>query len=449
MSIRQLKQIGWLSCGWVCLAWTACAWAQTPLGLEQVLESASANLEVSISRSTLEAARADITSADRNPFPVLSARTSSLDLQNGLGGGNVWRDKRIDKGLGLDITQERGNKRELRTRSAQSSARAAEQDLAQTRRQQMWLASMAYYDWLAQIERLGHVSALAQASRQQAQTALRRQQAGDVSVQDRLRFEIEARRSESDVPTVQASLRLAELSLRQVTRLEPPAQGWSPVQGWPEARADWLDASPWAGRLSLAVDQRPDVVAAQERVDAARQVLDLALAQKKSDITWGGSVDHYPGTSNRLLELRMQMPLQWSYQYQGEIARAQAQVTQSEDLLAQARLQARTELDGLYQSFVAARERWHAHRDDILPQARQVQEQAEVAYQKGGLSLTDLLDARRTFHNTWLEALAARQAHANAWAGLVLNTETELQARRLLTQIAEAAPIRNRIESTR
>ncbi len=443
-----MGRLAWACAGawaffWAGVAGPGAAWAQTPLGLEQVLDSASANLEVSISRSLLEAARADITSADRNPFPVLSARTSSLDLQNGLGGGNVWRDKRIDKGLGLDITQERGNKRELRTRSAQSSARAAEQDLAQTRRQQLWLASMAYYDWLAQIERLRHVTALAQASRQQAQTALKRQQAGDVSVQDRLRFEIEARRSESEVPSVAAGLLRAQGALRQVTRLEAPAQGWSPVQGWPEARAEWLDAAPWAARLSMAVDQRPDVVAAQERVEAARQALELALAQKKSDITWGGSVDHYPGTSARLLELRLQMPLQWNYQYQGEIAKAQAQLMQSEDQLAQARLQARTELDGLYQGFVAARVRWHAHRDDILPQARQVLAQAEAAYQKGGLSLTDLLDARRTFHSTWLDALAARQTHANALAGLVLNTETEMQARRVLVQIADAAPNQN------
>lgn len=436
MSIRQLTRFGWRVGGWACLAVPVWAWSQTPLGLQQVLESASANLEVNISRSALEAARADITSADRSPFPVLSARTSSIDLQNGLGGGNTWRDKRIDKGLGLDITQERGNKRELRTRSAQSSARAAEQDLVQTQRQQMGLASMAYFEWLAQSERLIHVSALAQASRQQAHVAMRRQQAGDVSLQDRLRFEIEARRAESEVPAAQADLRLAELALRQLTRLVPPAQGWRPAQGWPEAGPEWRDSGAWTQKLNQAIDARPSVVAAQERVEATRQALELALAQKKADITWGGSFDHYPGTSNRLMELRMQMPLQWNYNYQGEIARAQAQLVQSQDVLEQARLQARTELSGLYQSLLAADTRWRAHRDDILPQAKQVLEQAETAYQKGGLSLTDLLDARRTYHNTWLEALSARLGLAKALAVLLLNTETEAQARRQLTQAA-------------
>ena len=107
--------------GRVCIRWALCglplgAFGQTPLGLEQVLGLAGANLEVHISQGQLDAARADIVSADRAPLPVLSARTSSIDLQNGIGAGNAWRDKRIDKGVGLDLTYERGNKRELRTR---------------------------------------------------------------------------------------------------------------------------------------------------------------------------------------------------------------------------------------------------------------------------------------------------------------------------------------------
>ena len=107
MSIRQLRLTHLrLACaGLLVLPWAA--WAQSPLGLGQVLDAASANLEVNISQRNLEAARSDILSADHAPLPVLSARASSIDLQNGIGGGNVWRDKKIDKGLGLDYTYER------------------------------------------------------------------------------------------------------------------------------------------------------------------------------------------------------------------------------------------------------------------------------------------------------------------------------------------------------
>ena len=439
MSIRQLRLTHLrLACaGLLVLPWAA--WAQSPLGLGQVLDAASANLEVNISQRNLEAARSDILSADHAPLPVLSARASSIDLQNGIGGGNVWRDKKIDKGLGLDYTYERGNKRELRTRAAQSSARAAEQDLAQTRRQQLLLASATYFDWLAQIERLHHVQAVAQASRQQAQAAERRFKAGDLSKQDELRWQIEARRAEADVPTAQAGVQRAVQTLRQITRLNTPTEGWSPSQGWPIGSQDLADPQQWPQRLSAWVSQRPDVIAAQERLDAARNAVELAQSLKKSDITWGTSVDHYPGTSARLLELRMQMPLQWNYSYQGEIGRAQALALQSQDVLEQTRAQAQTELSGLYQAFVAARARWQAHRDEIGPKARQVLNQAELAYQKGALSLTDLLDARRTYHNTWLDGLSARLDHAVAYAGLLLQAETEPLARQQLLSSAPTA----------
>ncbi len=428
--------------GWVLWGLPLCALAQTPLGLEQVLGLASANLEVRISQHQLEAARADIVSADRAPLPTLSARTASIDLQNGIGGGNAWRDKRIDKGLGLDITYERGNKRQLRTEAARSNALAAEQDLAQIRRQQMVQASATYFEWLAQVERLAHVQAMASAGRQQAQAAELRQQAGDLSRQDMLRWQIEARRAEADIAAAQASVQRATLALRQITRLAAPAEGWVPAQGWPEATGAWLDGERWSSHMADAVAQRPAVVAAQQRVQAARQALALAMAQKKSDITWGSSVDHYPGTSTRLLEFRVQMPLQWNYGFEGEIARAQAQATQSEEVLEQTRAQAQTEWQALIQDFLAARSRWLAHRDEILPKARQVLDQAELAYQKGGVSLTDLLDARRTHHHTWLDGLTARLDHAVAYASLVLWSEGEPQAR--LRLLASTPPANER-----
>ena len=254
-----------------------------------------------------------------------------------------------------------------------------------------------------------------------------------------LRWQIEARRAEADVPTAQAGVQRAVQTLRQITRLNTPTEGWSPSQGWPIGSQDLADPQQWPQRLSAWVSQRPDVIAAQERLDAARNAVELAQSLKKSDITWGTSVDHYPGTSTRLLELRMQMPLQWNYSYQGEIGRAQALALQSQDVLEQTRAQAQTELSGLYQAFVAARARWQAHRDEIGPKARQVLDQAELAYQKGALSLTDLLDARRTYHNTWLDGLSARLDHAVAYAGLLLQAETEPLARQQLLSSAPTA----------
>ena len=50
----------------------------------------------------------------------------------------------------------------------------------------------------------------------------------------------------------------------------------------------------------------------------------------------------------------------------------------------------------------------------ILPRARKVAEMAELAYSKGAMSLTELIDARRTLRSILIEALSARTDHAKA-----------------------------------
>ena len=97
-----------------------------------------------------------------------------------------------------------------------------------------------------------------------------------------------------------------------------------------------------------------NLLALNAGVEAARAGLDSTSAQKKSDITWGVSYDHYPGTSTALVALRMSMPLQWGYGYEGEIGRANAQFAQAEVALEKTRRQARQELQRLLHEARAA-----------------------------------------------------------------------------------------------
>ena len=77
------------------------AQASAPLSLAQVMAASRDNGLVALARSTVDAARADILAADHAPLPLLSAKLASIDLQNGIGAGNLLRDKRIDKSIGL------------------------------------------------------------------------------------------------------------------------------------------------------------------------------------------------------------------------------------------------------------------------------------------------------------------------------------------------------------
>jgi cobalt-zinc-cadmium efflux system outer membrane protein len=393
--------------------------------LAQALKAAHNNFDVALARSAAAAALADVLTADHAPLPTLSAKFSAMDLQNGIGGGSILGDKRIDKGIGIDWTWERGNKRGLRTRAAQRNASAAQSDLEDMQIQQLLTASAAFFDLTAAQERVIQVEAIAAGTAQIASTAARRVKAGDLAHQDALRLEIESERAKGDVLAATLERQRAALVLASLLGVDAaaPAQTLQTQGSWPTPGAATVDADPTDSAMQAWVDARPDLHAAMERVVAAQAALEGAGAQKKSDITWGVSLDHFPGTSTSLLELRMQMPLQFGYQFQGETGRAQAQLTAAQDALDKARRAAALELQGMNAQLQSVARRSQSFEQDILPRARQVAAQAELAYAKGALALNDLLDARRTLRATGLDALAARADHAKAVTAWRLRTQ--------------------------
>ena len=424
MSIRHLLPTvispAGFAIAWVALVCSLPVAAQTTatgtttLTLVQALQAAQNNIDVSLAKRALDAARGDVTAADRAPTPTLSAKAASIDLQNGVGGGNVFSQKRIDKAIGLDWTLERGNKRELRTQAAKSLVNAAQADVDDIKVQQQINTASAYFDVLAAQERINEVAAIARSAAQLAATAQRRVKAGDLPALDAARTEIEAQRADTDLASAQLDRQRAALALALLTSTTLPIANPSALQ----VRADWPPLLSVPDLTTLpAVEARADVRAAQQRVDAARAALDSAAAQKTRDITLGTSFDHFPGTSTRQLEFRAQMPLNGflgSYNFQGEIARAQAQLSQAEDALEKTRQTAVTDYQRLQQDRQGTAAKALSYETTILPRARKVAELAELAYSKGAMSLTELIDARRTLRSILIEALNARTDHAKA-----------------------------------
>ncbi len=408
MRFRVLLLAAWLALPAGAFAQSGPPAAPVTLSLEQALAAARDNVDVSLARRALAAARADIVAADRAPVPVLTTKAGSMDLQNGLGGGNILGGKRIDKSVGVDWTWERGDKRVLRTRTARGVAQAADAELAEAQVQQQLLAAGAYYDLLAAQERVQQVTEIGKDAADLAAAAQRRQRAGDVSQQEALRTEIEARRAQAELRAAEAERTRAAITLGQLLGRGPELVAGAP---WPPLVTELA--------ASADVEQRADVRAARERLQAAQAAFDSALALRKNDVTLGTSIDHYPGTSRRLLELRLQVPLAGvlgTYGYEGEIARARAQLDQAQDLVDKVLLVARAETERLAQDLRSAAARASEFQEAIVPRARQVAGMAELAYTRGALPLVDLLDARRTLRSVLLDDIVARADHARALA---------------------------------
>ena len=393
--------------------------ASATLSHTQALRAASTNFEVAIAKSAWVAAQADVLAADRAPFPILSGKLASIDLDNGIGGGNLVRDKRLDKSVGVDWTWERGGKRSLRTQVAKSSVIAAKADLQEIQILQLLAASSTYLDLLTAQERQQQIEDIASSTVRIAETAAKRAKAGDLARQDVLRLEIEASRGQSDARTAALEVKRARWALAQTMGVASVDQ----AVVWPDSTNNSISANTPQSHLQT----RPDLIAAAERVNAARNALDLASSQNKADVTWGASLDHFPGTSRAQVELRFQVPLQWGYGYQGEIDRARAQLELAQDTLDKLRTNASQEVQRLQSEANAGQERSNTYQNEILPRAQTVAQQAERAYALGALALNDLLDARRTLRATQIEALSARAEQTKAAMVLQLRTQPVTQ----------------------
>lgn len=394
--------------------------------LAEALIAASQNIDAQIAKQQMLASRADITAANHAPAPVLSTSISQIDLQNGVGAGSWLGDKRVDKSLGIDWTWERGDKRTLRTQAATQTANASTQDLNEAVLQQKLLAQAAFFDLFAAQERLEQIKNIAQSAQQLASAAAKRLAAGDLSSQDAARSNIEFQRAQNDITLAEQDRARAELALNLV--LDAGSQKLIAVKL--ESASSQIQIPPEAAATALpAIESRADVQAANARVEAARAQLNNALALQKSDVTLGTAIDHFPGTSNRLLMFRMQMPLQigalGGYTFQGEIDRARAQLTTAEAQLERVRHSATNEALRLTQELKSSQQRAQNYQLQIAPEAKRIADLAELAYNKGALSLTDLLEARRTWRATTLEAIAAQLDFEKARAARDIRMEVQ------------------------
>ena len=381
-----------------------------PVTLDELLARANQHPEVATAETEVEGALGVRAAADRDPLPTVSTSLASIDLQNGLGAGSLAGGKRVDKGVGIDWTWERGDKRMHRTRSAEYSIAAYRLEQAEVLVRRKIAIANAFWDLLAAQERQADSLQMLRSAEQMAELARNRLEKGDISEQEFARVAIETERARGDDINLRAARRLAEIALAQAAALS----GDQPVAatGWPTYSApEPIDSRP---APAASIDQRPDVRAARERVAAARSALDLARSLQVVDVTWGGGFNHAPPDQRASVQIRAQFPWQVNYRFEGEIRQAVAAMARAEFELQRAVIGAEADGAALHLRRLSSAQRIAAIEREILPRSIEVLNRAEAAYARGAMPLTDLLDARRTFRAVRLDAVQARSDAARA-----------------------------------
>lgn len=370
-----------------------------------------ANFDVLTARLAVATANANLRSANTAPNPVLSVNT--LQIRPSRIGGLPY-GQLVDSVVRVDLPIERGGKRRARTGAALASIEAAKADFGDARRQMRVAVTGAYFDLKAAEARVTMLRSVADSYANSQSIATKQQRAGAISNGDLARQKVEALRAEGEAQQAVSDWHDAQLALATLIGRDADALSLATLGDWPVAGI--FSAEP-ADKIAL---QRPDVLAADARVEAARRNLDGAHALRHPDITVGAQYELANGDVGvgSSVGLGVSIPLPVRNRYHGEVDAAGVAVTQAEAQARKASAVAIGEILVARRGLTEAIERRTLFEDSQLPAARKAASVAEFSYAQGALALLDLLDARRSLRAVELGAIDARADEAHAIARL-------------------------------
>ncbi|OQW36257.1 MAG: hypothetical protein A4E20_07075 [Nitrospira sp. SG-bin2] len=358
------------------------------------------NVDLLIAKFGIEFSKGREITASLFPNPVTSVGAVSSPFQ-----GRTWSSG------GQIVPQvqqlfELAGKRGFRIDSAQFGTQSAEAGFEDAVRQLSLAVKDAYYRTQLALRRL----TLAEENRDRFSRILEintiRFKKGFIAEVDLIRIRLQFIDFQSQVIQSIQEAESARSDLRQLLRLSPATQ----VELTTELMYRRLD--PDIARLrTVAMDARPDLRAKRLTVSQREADLDLAKAYRVPDVTVGAGYavqgSRGPDNSNQMA-LSLALPLPLFNRNQGGIMQAEAAVQTAEADLIKTVNQVENQVDIAYRNLVQSRRLVEAFLGGVLDDARSTLTIVERAYERGGATILDLLDAARTsrmVQQNYIEAL--------------------------------------------
>jgi outer membrane protein TolC len=374
-----------------------------PLRLADVVAVARQHrAEIAAARARVVAARQRPEIVSALPDPTISASLDHLPFM--LGGADVS----LAVEQQFPLSRIRGH----RARAAEAEARGWAADADRVRLEVELEAATAFV--MLREERkmssiLGEQQSLA-AEFVRAATA--RYGAGKGTQAEVLRAEIEVARLAGEATANGAEIRAAEAMLNT-------SLGRAPELAVPVLADGETDEPPAIDRaVEAALDRRPELqvgLAEVERASAEISVMN-DMYKPMAMIRTGPSYTMSDG-AGWMVMVGVSIPL-WRGQLRAQVAEAHAMAAMaSQDLVAMKRM-VTGDVVVARERVLAARARWLAFRDEVVPRARAAIEPTVSAYAAGLLPMVSVLEAAEALWSSQMELVAAERALGLAWARL-------------------------------
>jgi cobalt-zinc-cadmium efflux system outer membrane protein len=390
------------------------------------------NWDLLAAKSGIDAAQAQLIVAKEFPNPTASWSTAKIgSRESGTPLGNGLWERNYDSIAAVSQLIEIGGKRHDRQVAARAGVVGAHAAFFDARRLLDQGVTKAYIAAVLAGENARILNESAGYLRHEADLAEVKFKAGAISDSDKKQIEINAEQYELQAKSADAAAVQARIALEILLGVKEPKGSWRATDS-----LEQLITPPVIVTNGLNPQiSRPDVIAADANLNSSVANLKLQKAMRIPDPTISVGAEHNPpggGPPVDTFNIAVSFPLPLWNLNGGEIKAADAARVQAQMALEKAEAQVMADIANAGSEYDEASQRCQRYRDQTAPKSAQVRESVAFAYEKGGASLVDLLEAERTDNDIRLAAAQAQADTASATADLQaaenVLTETELNS---------------------
>ena len=393
------RNIGGCIIGFLFLASSACA--QQALTWDQVKAKFEAvNPALKADADNVDEMRAEEITAFLRPNPQF---TLSVDGNQPAPHNGVWTPfKGTTEQPNFSYLHEREHKRELRLESAKEGTRITQSQHEDLERNMVFALRAAFVGTL----QAKFVLDLARADLEYYDKIIdisrARFKAGDLAQVDLDRIELLRVQYESEIETAIVNLRTAKIQLLQMLNDRTPVDQFDVTGPF-----DFSDAlQPLENYRDDALAARPDLQAALQTIQQSETNHKLAVANGSTDPTFGAWYTYNSSTNNpnanQTLGASVSIPLRIFDKNQGEKKRTLIDIDRSQQAEDATRAQVFSDVDTAYELVRSNIELLKPYKAKYNYQALRVRDTVTFAYEHGGASLMDFLNAQSDYRQVQL-----------------------------------------------
>jgi outer membrane protein, heavy metal efflux system len=378
--------------------------AQTTLTWQQIKDKfENANPTLKASRLSIDESRAAEITAYLRPNPDLSVGLDQLPFlpETSPTGQTVFRPlTNLFPSASVSYLHEREQKRELRRDVAKKSTDVTSLAYSDQERNLLFTLRSAYVQVLQNKAFLENAKENLDYWDHELRIDKVRFDAGDLAQIDYDKLRLQRIPFESDFETATVNLRTAKIQLLQLLNDRTPIAQFD-VNG----TYDYTDSLITMDEFrNIAMVARPDLLEALQNVELAKLNHKLAIANGSTDPTFGLDAASNPPIS-AYIGLSVSIPLRIFDRNQGEKARTQIDIGRNERLVDAAQAQVFNDVDSAYVTIEGLLTILRPYKNEYLKLAADTRDKVQFAYQNGGATLLDYLDAEKTYRDTRLAYL--------------------------------------------